>query len=352
MSVSSPTNRNSSRLMKYIESPQLQEKVTNAIIGREIGISILNGKCEVFSFQNNGYSYSPSEGQLDTIFPSKELHGNNLSSNVQTTSIFKAVTSTMESSTSANLNANNNPQIMTSSGEYLPPWEPPGLRMPSNSIRGRSNSNASVDSKVTRSRVTPVPLRRRASSLGDINKPSTRRLLVDLILTLNNSFPDFDFATTKPEQFHIIQNLQQVMQTVNSYLAEIEVENPNFLTRMWMAIDEVINIKKCDIFTYKPLMDEYEDPLYDNALWSFNYFFYNEELQRICYFTCVAENKYSPRGIHEMIYGDDDDDDDDDFDLSNAQDTNNDDEDEYTRMNVDTDDDMDENSNSDFDGII
>jgi len=335
--------------MKYVENPQLQEKVTNAIIGREIGISVLNGKCEVFSFQNNsGYSYSPSEGQLDTIIPSKELNGANLSTSVPTTTIFNTTTTTVESST--NLYFNNSSQMMTSSGEYLPPWEPPGLKMPSNSIRCRSNSNASVDSKSARPKVVPVPLRRRASSLGDINKPSARRLLVDLILTLNNSFPDFDFATTKPEQFHIIQNVQQVMQTVNSYLAEIEVENPNFLTRMWMAIDDVINIKKCDIFTYKPLMDEYEDPLYDNALWSFNYFFYNEELQRICYFTCVAENKYSPRGIHEMTY--DDDDDDDDLDLSNAQDTNNDDEDEYTRMNADTDDDMDENCSSDFDGII
>jgi len=352
MSVSSPTNRNSSRLMKYIENPQLQEKVTNSIIGREIGISVLSGKCEVFSFQNNGcYSYSPSDGQFDTIFPSKELNGTNLSTTAPTNTIFSTVTTTKESSTSTNLNLNNNPQIMTSSGEYLPPWEPPGLRMPSNNTRCRSNSNASVDSKTNRSKVAPVPLRRRASSLGDVNKPSARRLLVDLILTLNNSFPDFDFATTKPEQFHIIQNLQQVMQTVNSYLAEIEVENPNFLTRMWTAIDDVINIKKCDIFTYKPLTDEYEDPLYDNALWSFNYFFYNEELQRICYFTCVAENKYSPRGMHEMTY-DDDDDDDDDLDLSNAQDTNYDDEDEYATMNVDTDDDMDENSNSDFDGII
>ncbi len=36
-----------------------------------------------------------------------------------------------------------------------------------------------------------------------------------------------------------------------------------------------------------------EDPFSDGALWSFNYFFFNKDLKRICFFTCLARRSKS-----------------------------------------------------------
>jgi hypothetical protein len=49
---------------------------------------------------------------------------------------------------------------------------------------------------------------------------------------------------------------------------------------------QVVELKSCEIYSYVPDMEE--DPFSDGALWSFNYFFFNKELKRIIYFTCVA----------------------------------------------------------------
>ena len=40
-----------------------------------------------------------------------------------------------------------------------------------------------------------------ASPLGSVNDSSTRKLLINLILTLNNTFADYDFRDLKPEDF-------------------------------------------------------------------------------------------------------------------------------------------------------
>ena len=39
------------------------------------------------------------------------------------------------------------------------------------------------------------------SPLGNMSDPAARRLLVNLICTLNASFPDYDFSTLRPENF-------------------------------------------------------------------------------------------------------------------------------------------------------
>ena len=85
----------------------------------------------------------------------------------------------------------------------------------------------------------PPSLRKRSSSLGDLNDGSTRRLLIDLISTLNASFPDYDFSNAKPEDFAPQNSLTYVLQRVNSYLAEITVSNSTFLDEMWRSVDEV-----------------------------------------------------------------------------------------------------------------
>jgi hypothetical protein len=83
-----------------------------------------------------------------------------------------------------------------------------------------------------------VPLRPRATSLGDMSNMSTRRLLIDLISTLNASFPDYDFSVVSPDSF-ASQDLGSSMQRVNSFLAELTIQTPGFIQDMWRAIDSV-----------------------------------------------------------------------------------------------------------------
>lgn len=158
---------------------------------------------------------------------------------------------------------------------------PVSEQYPSDMFRRRSNSLDFGQRKTNR---------RRASSLGDLSKPSARRLLVDMISTLNEFFPDYDFETTKPEQF-VVQELNTVMRTVNSHFAELTETDSHFLERLWQGIDDSIDLNRCEIFSYVP--DMTEDPFSDCSLWSFNYFFFNCDLKRITYFTCVATSKYS-----------------------------------------------------------
>lgn len=152
-----------------------------------------------------------------------------------------------------------------------------------------------------------MPMRMRSSSLGDLSEGSTRRLLIDLISTLNASFPDYDFSNANTESFVPQSSLTYVLQRVNSYLAEITVSNPSFLDEMWRSVDEIIGLQQCEIYSYVPDMSE--DPFSDGSLWSFNFFFFNKDLKRICYFTCVAT---SPMMRGHGPYADDDEDDDDD----------------------------------------
>jgi hypothetical protein len=71
-----------------------------------------------------------------------------------------------------------------------------------------------------------------------MSNTSTRRLLIDLISTLNASFPDYDFSVVSPDSFSS-QELGSTMQRVNSFLAELTIQTPGFIQDMWRAIDSV-----------------------------------------------------------------------------------------------------------------
>ncbi|KAL8007661.1 putative repressor of RNA polymerase III transcription Maf1 [Plasmopara halstedii] len=77
---------------------------------------------------------------------------------------------------------------------------------------------------------------------GPIAAPATRKLLINLISTMNASFPDYD-------------------------LAPLDLDNSE---RNVEAIAEAIKLDECDVYSYIPDMDS--DPFSDGNLWSFNYF--------------------------------------------------------------------------------
>jgi len=128
--------------------------------------------------------------------------------------------------------------------------------------------------------------RRRTSSLGDLSEPSSRMLFMDFINALNEAFPDYDFGYSKLHQFKELDP-PVVMSQVNNYLAEVTVAHQAFLEKLWTAIDEIVNLRQCEIFSYSP--DNHDDDQYAN-IWEFHLFFFNKQLHRLCYFTCAAQS--------------------------------------------------------------
>jgi len=158
---------------------------------------------------------------------------------------------------------------------------------------------------------------------GQFGEMGARRLMTDLILTLNSSFPDYDFANVRPADFEKIPVGDAVKQ-INERLSGLAVEKMSFLPDMWNALDGVVRLADCEVYSYVPkTRDEDDDPLsfltqtliddhhaaegdhqmaMDSGesqstsatctvLWSFNYFFVSKALKRIVFFPCVESMK-------------------------------------------------------------
>ncbi|KAL5281436.1 MAF1 family protein [Megaselia abdita] len=117
----------------------------------------------------------------------------------------------------------------------------------------------------------------------------SRKTLFYLIATLNSAFePDYDFSDAKSSEFSKEPSLQWVINSINSNLSALAGDQYNVLRQpLWSAVDDEINLKECDIYSYNP--DLSSDPFGEpGCLWSFNYFFYNKKLKRIVFFTSRA----------------------------------------------------------------
>lgn len=142
------------------------------------------------------------------------------------------------------------------------------------------------------------------SPLGDFHESCTQRLMTDLILTLNASFPDYDFSSVRPAHFARIPSSSIAMNRVNEKLSELaatSTQGGSFLPSLWSGIDEVIHFSDSEVYSYvPPNKDDDDDPLgfltqtLDSSdhehvvpLWSFNFFFVNKSQKRIVLFTCV-----------------------------------------------------------------
>jgi hypothetical protein len=155
--------------------------------------------------------------------------------------------------------------------------------------RKRSASAASAMEAVVTKRIRPNRMRSQSfdfmlnspkTTLGDFSELATRRLMTDLILTLNASFPDYDFSNVKPSQFEKLK-IETVRKQIYERLSELASfkSQKDWLVEMWMAVNDVIDLRECDVYTF-------EEEIEENALWSFHYFFVNKSLRRIVLFTC------------------------------------------------------------------
>jgi hypothetical protein len=280
------------------------DRITTFLTEKELGIVLLNGKLEGFSCGR-----SQPEIQRETV---RKRVFSNVYQNDSELKVESSHSNSSSYSNSTNIRRINEEYeddnqeeecrkekrsisepiqelniMKVSDPQYLEPWNPHAgdlstvfnsASLMGSNIRRRANSLEFANNRNGGSR------RSRSSSLGDLSKPSARRLLVNLIFTLNDFFPDYDFETTKPEQF-LFQDTNEIIRKVNSHLAELSLSDNQFLEKLWHAIDDIVDLRKCEVFSY---VSDSDEPFEDDSIWSFNYFFYNDVLKTICYFTCIA----------------------------------------------------------------
>mmetsp|Transcript_7617 Transcript_7617/g.21675 ORF Transcript_7617/g.21675 Transcript_7617/m.21675 type:complete len:231 (-) Transcript_7617:92-784(-) len=166
---------------------------------------------------------------------------------------------------------------------------------------------AGFDKKLSRSLEQDVqassPVALSASPAGQLTESKSRRTLIYLILTLNHIYPDYDFSQLRAQHFTKERTLSEVEENIDSLLLEVSrvwEKTPGFgdsplLESLWTAIDEAIEMKECDVYTYNS--DHETDPFGEKGnVWSFNYFFYNKKLKRILYFSCRGKSKTAVEG--------------------------------------------------------
>ncbi|KAF2304626.1 hypothetical protein GH714_035927 [Hevea brasiliensis] len=125
---------------------------------------------------------------------------------------------------------------------------------------------------------------------------SSRKTLIYLVLTLYHMYPDYDFSAMKAHQFFTEESWDTFKQIFDTYMFEAskewikENEGGSLVETLFKALDEVVKIAECEIYSYNP--DSDADPFLEKgAIWSFSFFFYNRKLKRVVSFRfCCLSN--------------------------------------------------------------
>ncbi|KAJ4780427.1 Repressor of RNA polymerase III transcription [Rhynchospora pubera] len=152
-----------------------------------------------------------------------------------------------------------------------------------------------------------------ASPVDHLACRTSRKTLIYLVLTLGHLYPDYDFSAVKAHLFFKEEDWDGFKQIFDMYLSDASREwvasigGSSLLESMTTAIDEVIKIKECDIYSYNP--DSDSDPVLEKgALWSFNFFFYNRKLKRVVSLSCFCTSNLGGDGFLPNTASDEDDD--------------------------------------------
>lgn len=320
--------------MKYLQDEQLA-RWTSALTGVPIGQSrILHGRLEAYSMKrassDKKYAAVLGEKYVEQIHQDQEW----------------AATMTMM----PRLKGRKRSQSAGILEECLATAPPPTKRPRSCSLDGAAAAAAVLSKSVT--------------ALGDFNEQGTRRLMTDLVLTLNASFSDYDFSSTKPTDFTKMP-LQEALSRMNESLSEWAASSSegdgsrHNLNEMWEAVDQCVSLKQCDVYKFTPSEDasfllaadvamisstddEVDDDYYDDnyyyyphhsagydksdfesqggrrrnsnndgpassVLWSFYFLFVNKHLKRIVLFSCAESMRHMTARISPTNYDDEND---------------------------------------------
>lgn len=147
----------------------------------------------------------------------------------------------------------------------------------------------------------------RSSPFGPLSEMSSRRTYAYLIATLNASHPDYDFShVLRPTDFKHEKNMRRAIGIIDSTLTNVRASalngsiprsygdysatfapssvneaSPTWGPQMWAMIDKEMDLKGCQIFSYQPADDPFEED--EPAVWSFHYFFFNKAMKRVVY---------------------------------------------------------------------
>ncbi|XP_064993850.1 uncharacterized protein LOC135630668 isoform X1 [Musa acuminata AAA Group] len=127
---------------------------------------------------------------------------------------------------------------------------------------------------------------------------SSRKTLIYLVLTLSHMYPDYDFSSAVRSHLYFREEeWDNFKQIYDMYLFEAAREwatangGSSFIDILTNAIDEVVKIKDCEIYSYNPDFDGDHPFLEKGAIWAFNFFFYNRKLKRVVSFRCCCFSK-------------------------------------------------------------
>ncbi|KAL8157528.1 uncharacterized protein LOC141674257 isoform X2 [Apium graveolens] len=124
---------------------------------------------------------------------------------------------------------------------------------------------------------------------------SSRKMLIYLILTLYHMYPDYDFSAVKAHQFFTEETWDNFKQVFEVYMLDAakdwaeENEGSSLLATLYKALDEVVKLEECEIYSFNPDSDA-DSFLESGAIWAFTFFFYNRKLKRVVSFrfSCIS----------------------------------------------------------------
>ncbi|KAK9277026.1 hypothetical protein L1049_006565 [Liquidambar formosana] len=141
---------------------------------------------------------------------------------------------------------------------------------------------------------------------------SSRKTLIYLILALYHIYPDYDFSAVKAHQFFTEECWDSFKQIFDTYMFEASKEwikaneGSPLLETLYKALDEVVKLAECEIYSYNP--DSDADPFLERgSIWSFNFFFYNRKLKRVVNFcfSCLSNLVAEEFLTDELCYKED-----------------------------------------------
>jgi hypothetical protein len=145
-----------------------------------------------------------------------------------------------------------------------------------------------------------------SSPFGILSQISNRRSYAYMIATLNASHPDYDFShVLRPSDFARERRVKDVMSAIDSKIYGAQstriprgLQTPGgsimWGPSMWDAIDAEMKLAECEVYSYRPEENPFEDE--ETALWSLHTFFFNKARKRVCYLYVRA---LSPSFIEE-----------------------------------------------------
>ena len=280
------TCQNNHIKMKFFEDEKLT-KLTSELTDAALGDSrVINGRIEAFIMKRAGTDHKYAHALGERYVAEMELAETQLA-------------------TYQELTTRKRSQSAGGQLEAFRPFKQQRIDEQAASPKGKRPRACSFDS--TKSADSTKLLS--SSSLGDFQEMGTRRLMTDLILTLNASFPDYDFGAVRPKDFLKIP-VEVAMRSANDRLSVLAARKEGFLGKLWSSIDEVITLSDAHVYTFVPpeQCDEFSfltQTLVDDdeatPLWSFNYFFVNKHMKRILLFCCVETMQHNGDEADEFV---------------------------------------------------